>query len=111
MRKSPPVAGSADGGAGPGGRAPAAEPMRVPAALARATFPAQRLVVAFQPHLYSRTRDFAHGFASALAAADACFLLALYPSREHPIPGALGFLAHAGGRVREHPLEFCAVGE
>lgn len=56
-------------------------------AAARATFPGRRLVVAFQPHLYSRTRDFADGFAQALAAADATFLVALYPSREQPIPG------------------------
>lgn len=56
-------------------------------AAARATFPARRLVVAFQPHLYSRTRDFAAGFADALAAADATFLTALYPSREQPVPG------------------------
>ncbi|MCC6928560.1 MAG: UDP-N-acetylmuramate--L-alanine ligase [Gemmatimonadaceae bacterium] len=56
-------------------------------AAARAAFPGRRLVVAFQPHLYSRTRDFAARFAEALAAADACALLSLYPSREHPIPG------------------------
>jgi len=56
-------------------------------AAARAAFPGRRLVVAFQPHLYSRTRDFAAGFAEALSAADACALLALYPSREQPIPG------------------------
>ena len=56
-------------------------------AAARATFPGRRLVVAFQPHLYSRTRDFAAGFADALAAADATFLTALYPSREQPVAG------------------------
>ncbi len=56
-------------------------------AAARSTFPSRRLVVAFQPHLYSRTRDFAAGFAEALAAADATFLTALYPSREQPVAG------------------------
>ncbi|MFN8670345.1 MAG: UDP-N-acetylmuramate--L-alanine ligase [Gemmatimonadaceae bacterium] len=56
-------------------------------AAARAAFPGRRLVVAFQPHLYSRTRDFAEGFALALTAADACALLSLYPSREQPLPG------------------------
>ncbi len=56
-------------------------------AAARQSFPGRRLVVAFQPHLYSRTRDFAAGFADALAASDALFLTALYPSREQPIAG------------------------
>jgi UDP-N-acetylmuramate--alanine ligase len=54
---------------------------------ARARYPGRRLVVAFQPHLYSRTRDFAQGFAEALMASDAVFLTALYPSREQPLPG------------------------
>ncbi len=56
-------------------------------AAARQSFPGRRLVVAFQPHLYSRTRDFADGFADALAQSDALFLTALYPSREQPIAG------------------------
>ncbi|MEP7380101.1 MAG: UDP-N-acetylmuramate--L-alanine ligase [Gemmatimonadota bacterium] len=54
---------------------------------AREAYPGRRIVVAFQPHLYSRTRDFADGFADALAAGDALFLTALYPSREQPIAG------------------------
>ncbi len=56
-------------------------------AAARGAYPGRRLVVAFQPHLYSRTRDFAEGFAQALANSDAVFLTALYPSREQPIVG------------------------
>jgi UDP-N-acetylmuramate--alanine ligase len=56
-------------------------------AAARGAFPGRRLVVAFQPHLYSRTRDFADGFAVALAASDVLFLTELYPSREQPIAG------------------------
>ncbi|MGI9139805.1 MAG: UDP-N-acetylmuramate--L-alanine ligase [Gemmatimonadaceae bacterium] len=54
---------------------------------ARASFPGARLVVAFQPHLFSRTRDFADEFAEALSAVDALFLADIYPSREKPIPG------------------------
>ena len=54
---------------------------------ARASYPGRRLVVAFQPHLYSRTRDFATEFGSALARADAVFLTELYPAREQPIEG------------------------
>jgi UDP-N-acetylmuramate--alanine ligase len=54
---------------------------------ARASFPGRRIVAAFQPHLYSRTRDFATEFGSALAAADAVFLTDIYPAREQPIAG------------------------
>ncbi len=54
---------------------------------ARAAFPGRRLVVAFQPHLFTRTRDFAEGFGQALSRADAVFLAEIYPAREEAIPG------------------------
>lgn len=53
----------------------------------RALYPGRHLTVAFQPHLYSRTRDFAPQFASALSTADAVVLVDIYPAREEPIPG------------------------
>ena len=53
----------------------------------RALFPDRRLTVAFQPHLYSRTRDFAPQFAEAPPKADEVILLDIYPAREEPIPG------------------------
>lgn len=53
----------------------------------RALYPGRKLTVAFQPHLYSRTRDFADQFAEALDAADEVVLVDLYPAREQPIPG------------------------
>ena len=53
----------------------------------RALYPGRRLTVIFQPHLYTRTRDFAPGFASALSLADEVILLPIYPAREEPIPG------------------------
>ena len=53
----------------------------------RALYPGRRLTVAFQPHLYSRTRDFAPAFAEALSMADDVVLLDIYPAREEPIPG------------------------
>ncbi len=53
----------------------------------KALFPGRKLTVAFQPHLYSRTRDFAGDFASALSEADSVVLLDIYPARELPIPG------------------------
>ncbi len=54
---------------------------------ARASYPGRRIVAAFQPHLFSRTRDFSEEFGQALAVADAVFLAEIYPAREKPIPG------------------------
>ncbi len=53
----------------------------------RALYPGRHLTVAFQPHLYTRTRDFAPEFARALSHADSVVLLDIYPAREEPIPG------------------------
>lgn len=53
----------------------------------RALYPGRRLTVAFQPHLYSRTRDLADEFAEALSMADRTWLLDIYPARELPIEG------------------------
>lgn len=53
----------------------------------KALYPDRRLTVAFQPHLYTRTRDFAAQFAEALSLADEVVLLNIYPAREEPIPG------------------------
>ncbi len=54
---------------------------------AKHLFPDRRCVVAFQPHLFSRTRDFADGFASSLDMADEVLLLDIYPARELPMEG------------------------
>ncbi len=59
-------------------------------AAARSMYPTRRLVVAFQPHLFSRTRDFASDFGAALAAADAAWVTDVFPARETPIPGITG---------------------
>ena len=53
----------------------------------RALYPGRRLRGVFQPHLYSRTRDFAPGFAQSLSLADEVVLLDIYPAREQPLPG------------------------
>jgi UDP-N-acetylmuramate--alanine ligase len=53
----------------------------------KGNFPGYRLTAIFQPHLYTRTRDFADGFAEALSNADRLILLDIYPAREEPIPG------------------------
>ncbi len=59
-------------------------------AAARQAHPRRRLVALFQPHLYSRTRDFAREFGRALNAADVALVTEVYPSREAPIPGVSG---------------------
>jgi len=59
---------------------------------ARAAFPERRIIVAFQPHLYSRTRDFHREFANALGLADVVYLCDLYPAREQPIAGVTAAL-------------------
>jgi UDP-N-acetylmuramate--alanine ligase len=51
-----------------------------------------RVLALFQPHLYSRTRHLAHGFANALATADAACVTEVYPAREQPLPGVSGRL-------------------
>ena len=56
-------------------------------AAARAAFPRRRLVGVFQPHLFTRTRDFLDGFATALSKLDHAVLLPIYPARERPLPG------------------------
>lgn len=53
----------------------------------KSLYPGRRLTVMFQPHLYSRTRDFAPEFAAALDLADEAVIVELYPAREKPIPG------------------------
>ncbi len=53
----------------------------------RKMFPGREITALFQPHLYTRTRDFAGGFSSALSLADRALLLPIYPAREEPIPG------------------------
>ncbi len=53
----------------------------------RALYPNHRISIIFQPHLYTRTRDFASGFAESLSLADQVFLLDIYPAREKPISG------------------------
>jgi UDP-N-acetylmuramate--alanine ligase len=73
-------------------------------AAARAAFDGRRLIAAFQPHLYSRTRDFAREFGQSLAAADAVYLTEIYPAREQPIQGVTASLvadalADAGGTL------------
>ena len=56
-------------------------------ASARRWYPQRKICGVFQPHLYTRTRDLADGFAAALSLLDTAVLLDIYPAREEPIPG------------------------
>jgi UDP-N-acetylmuramate--alanine ligase len=81
--------------------------IRATLAAARTAFPGRRIVAAFQPHLYSRTRDFARQFGEALAGADSVYIADIYPAREQPIPGVTSDLIvmstrEAGGSVAWH---------
>ena len=53
----------------------------------KSLYPGRKLTVIFQPHLFSRTRDFAEGFSKSLSLADELLLMDIYPARELPIPG------------------------
>ena len=64
-------------------------PAELAAAIAslRDIFPGRKITAVFQPHLYTRTRDFAAEFAESLSRVDKLILLPIYPAREEPIPG------------------------
>lgn len=53
----------------------------------RAMYPGKKITAVFQPHLYTRTRDFADGFSQSLSLADEVLLMDIYPARELPIEG------------------------
>lgn len=63
----------------------------------RKLYPERKLIGVFQPHLYTRTRDFAEGFRRVLGTLDECLLLPIYPAREEPIPGVTSEML--GGQV------------
>ena len=63
------------------------EEIRAALSAARKVFPGKELTAVFQPHLYTRTRDFMDGFAQVLSMADRVMLLDIYPARELPIEG------------------------
>ena len=53
----------------------------------KAMYKGRKITVIFQPHLFTRTRDFAEGFSKSLSLADEVLLMDIYPAREEPIPG------------------------
>lgn len=75
----------------------------------RALYPDKQITVAFQPHLYSRTQDFATAFAAALSQADHLILLDIYPAREEPIEGVTSALIY--DQITCAQKEFCTKEE
>jgi UDP-N-acetylmuramate--alanine ligase len=71
---------------------------------ARSAYPGRRIIAAFQPHLFSRTRDFSEAFATALSAADCVFLTEIYPAREQPIDGVTSELIASSMIRGGHPV-------
>lgn len=67
-------------------------------------FPGIKLTGIFQPHLYSRTKDFAREFASSLELLDVLILMEIYPAREEPIPGVTSSLIFNRVRMNEKYL-------
>ena len=70
----------------------------------RNIFPGRTLCGIFQPHLYTRTRDFAADFADALSGLDALILLPIYPAREEPIPGVTSQMIFNGVTIADKVL-------
>ncbi|MFM9074603.1 MAG: UDP-N-acetylmuramate--L-alanine ligase [Bacteroidota bacterium] len=60
----------------------------------KAMYPGKKLTVIFQPHLYTRTRDFASDFARSLSLADELVMMDIYPARELPIEGVTADMIH-----------------
>lgn len=70
----------------------------------RDMFPGRKITAVFQPHLYTRTRDFADDFAEALSHVDKLILLDIYPAREEPIPGVTSEIIFRKVNAREKVL-------
>ena len=75
---------------------------------ARGAFPGRRLVLAFQPHRYTRTRDCFDEFARVLAQADAVLLTEIYAASETPLPGVSGARLAEAVRARGTPAAYVA---
>jgi UDP-N-acetylmuramate--alanine ligase len=75
-------------------------------AAARQRFPGRRIVVVFQPHLYSRTKVHGEAFGIVLAAADEVVVAPIYPAREEPIPGVTGEVVAKAAKSAGVPVEW-----
>lgn len=83
------------------------EELRACISSVRDLYPGKRILGVFQPHLFSRTRDFARGFAESLSLLDDLILLDIYPARELPIPGVSSGIIME--KVRIASAELCKM--
>ena len=67
----------------------------------RELYPQKKITGIFQPHLFSRTRDFADGFSKSLSLLDRLILLDIYPAREEPIPGVTSELIFKNVSIKD----------
>ena len=82
----------------------AAEELKATIRSVRELYPGKKITGIFQPHLFSRTRDFADGFAESLDLLDECLLLEIYPAREKPIDGVNSEMLLAKMKIRERKV-------
>lgn len=78
--------------------------LRAAIAAARELYPGRKLTGVFQPHLFSRTQDFAAGFAGALDGLDAAILIPIYPAREAPLPGVTSEIIYEQMQLADRQL-------
>lgn len=77
------------------------EELRACITAVKSLYPTKKLITVFQPHLYSRTRDFADGFAEVLSLSDELWLLDIYPARELPIEGVSSELIRSKASLKK----------
>ena len=70
----------------------------------RSLYPEKKITGVFQPHLFSRTRDFADDFARSLEVLDELIMMEIYPAREEPIPGVTSSMILDRVRIKEKIL-------
>ncbi len=87
------------------------EELRAMLSSMRELFPSRHITVAFQPHLYTRTRDFAEGFAASLSLADRVLLLPIYPAREEPIEGVSSHIIFEGITSQKEMVEMADLAQ
>jgi UDP-N-acetylmuramate--alanine ligase len=76
---------------------------------AKELYKGRKVTCIFQPHLFSRTRDFAEGFAESLSLADSVVLLDIYPARELPMEGVTSKIIFDNIKSKEKIM--CSKGE
>lgn len=80
------------------------EELRACLASIRQLYPQRHITAIFQPHLFSRTRDFAEGFSEVLSNCDRLFLLDIYPAREKPMEGVSSAMLMDGIQMQDKVL-------